>query len=206
MWYKMSSNKVMILIIAILSIYILAQKQCASDQKTVSKSTKITIERDTIYQIKIDTFYLQTEKYKTVYVPKNVPNEFSESKIKTKKAPKATELYLFEEAREYLDTLENDDLEIYSYNLLKGELLSSSLSYKLKVPREIKTTTTIEHPKTYRSGLYGFAEAGGNQERFSNIGLGLQYNRKGKWFISYRMNFNQLSTVTHNVGIGVRIN
>lgn len=205
MWYKMSSNKVLLLIIVILSVYILAQKQCSSDQNMQSESPKVTVMTDTVYQVKIDTFYLQTEKYKTVYIPKKIESTGINLNVKEKEALREEGQVLFEEAREYRDTLLKDDLEIYSYNLLKGELLSSSLSYKLKVPREIKTTNIVEHPKMYKSGLYAFGEVGGNQRQFNNISLGLQYNRKGDWFVSYRSNFSQLSNVTHHIGVGFRI-
>ncbi|WP_299434380.1 hypothetical protein [uncultured Aquimarina sp.] len=200
----MSSEKGMLIIIVGLSIFFLIQRQCVSPKVSDTKP-KITKVVDTIWQTKIDTFHLQTIKYKTVYVPKVVKGDNSKIVIRKKQEISEGEKHLFEEAREYKDTLHNEDIEIYSYNLLKGELLNSSLSYKLKVPREIKSTTTIEHPPIYRSGLYGFGELGGNQEQFSNISLGLQYNRKGKWFVSYRLNFSELSSVTHNVGIGIRI-
>ena len=115
------------------------------------------------------------------------------------------DLSLYEEARVYKDTLSNDDIDIYSYNLLSGNLLDSQLSYKLKVPREITVTKVIEHPNTYRSGLYAFSEIGGNTSTLNNISVGLQYNRKGNWFASYRLNLNAIKRPTHNLGVGVRI-
>jgi len=50
--------------------------------------------------------------------------------------------------------------------------------------------------------LYLFSEVGGNTEAFRNASLGLQYNRKGNWFASYRYDVVQES---HNVGVGFRI-
>lgn len=205
MLYKISGNKSLLLLVIVLFVYILAQKQCNSKDVVRLGKPKITIVKNTVYQIKMDTFYLQTIKYKTVYVSKNVKEDNSKIIIREKQGISEGEKDLFEEAREYQDTLHNEDIEIYSYSLLKGKLLNSSFSYKLKVSREIKTTTVIEHPPIYRSGLYGFGEVGGNQEQLSNISLDLQYNRKGKWFASYRLNFSELPNVTHNVGIGIRI-
>ncbi|MFD2562810.1 hypothetical protein [Aquimarina rubra] len=202
---KLSTNKFLLLVILVLFLYVLIQRQCNSKQIDSANKEKITIVKDTIYQTKIDTFYIQTGKYKTVYVPKIIVKTNPKIMVKDKREVSNGEKHLFEEAREYLDTLQNEDIEIYSYSLLKGKLLNSSLAYKLKVPREIHITKTIEHPPTYRSGLYGFGEVGGNQKQFNNISLGLQYNRKGKWFVSYRMNFSELSNMTHNVGIGIRI-
>lgn len=155
---------------------------------------KITIVKDTIYQTKIDTFKVQTTKYEKVYV-----NKYNYETIKDT-------IYIDTlntiAAKVYKDTLTNNDIDIYSYNLVDGRLLNSRLSYKLKVPKQITITKTIEHPKTYRSGLYLFSEVGGNTDAFSNASLGLQYNRKGDWFASYRYDVVQES---HNVGFGFRI-
>ncbi|MDH7447693.1 hypothetical protein [Aquimarina sp. 2201CG14-23] len=205
MLYKISSNKSLLLIVIVLFVYILAQRQCGSRNIAVPEKPQITIVKDTVYQVKIDTFYLQTTKYNTVFVPKINNDDDVMASVRTEQEISQAEKHLYEEARTYTDTLYNEDIEIYSYSLLKGELLKNNLSYKLKVPREIRTTTTIEHASKYKSGLYGFGEVGGNQNQFNNISLGLQYNRRGKWFVSYRMNFNQLSNVTHNIGIGIRI-
>ena len=164
-----------------------------------NQTPKISIIRDTIWQIKIDTFKVQTTAYKAVYVAKDNVSKVIEN------LPKKVDSTQFVKARIYRDTLSNNDIEIFSYNLLEGSLLDSDIAYKLKVPREIMITKTIEYPKTYRSGLYAFSEFGGNTNTFDNISLGLQYNRKGKWFVSYRMNLNQLPKPTHNIGIGFRL-
>lgn len=159
----------------------------------------ITIIKDTVWQTKVDTFKVQTIKYEKVYVHKNDITAIVKDTIFIKD----TTNYLA--AKIYKDTLTNTDIDIYSYNLVNGELLNSQLSYKLKVPKEITITKTIEHPKTYRSGLYLFSEVGGNTKTFNNVSFGLQYNRKGKWFVSYRLNVNQFIQPTHNVGFGYRL-
>lgn len=196
--FSMKTERLLLLVILALVICNLVLKQCSSF-KNIKEEPKITITRDTVWQTKIDTFKVQTVKYKTVYVNKkdvsNVVDTLTEIE----------DISLYEEAREYKDTLSNDDIDIYSYNLLSGNLLDSQLSYKLKVPREITVTKTIEHPKTYRSGLYAFSEFGGNTSTLDNLSLGLQYNRKGNWFVSYRLNLNALENPTHNIGIGVRV-
>ena len=172
-------------------------KQCS--HKIQPETPKVTVVRDTIWQTRVDTFKVQTLRYKTVYVN----NEDIADIIEMPSETRTPEQY--SEAREYKDTLSNEDIDIYSYNLLKGELLQSELSYKLKVPREITVTKTIEYPKTYRSGLYLFSEVGGNTNTFDNLSLGLQYNRKGQWFVSYRINMNELSQPTHHLGVGIRV-
>lgn len=193
----MKQNNIWLFLFGFLLAFLIL-KSC--NRKSIDKKPIITTVTDTIWQIKIDTFNLQTVQYKTVYVDRNHP----EVVLKLEETANLQKEQL-EEARLYQDTLKNDDIEIYSYNLLKGKLLSSKLSYKLKVPREIITTKTIQYPKTFKSGLYVFGELGGNKERFDNSSIGLQYNRKGNWFVSYRLNFNDPIGITHNVGIGLRL-
>lgn len=159
---------------------------------------KITIEKDTVWQTKTDTFKVQTIKYEKVYVHKKDVQKFAKDTTKI-------DTTQYQLAKVYNDTLSNNDIDIYSYNLLDGNLLDSRLSYKLKIPREITVTKTIEHPKTYRSGLYLFSEIGGTTQQFDNISLGLQYNRKGNWFASYRLNLINAKQSTHNIGVGVRL-
>lgn len=190
-------EKTLLVVIIVLLLLNVLNRQCSSDLKT--SKPKITIVRDTIWQTKIDTFKIQTTAYKTVYVDTTNVANMIENPIENN--PPSHHI----EAKQYRDTLSNEDIDIYSYSLLEGRLLDAELSYKLKVPREITTTKTIEHPKTFRSGLYLFGEVGGNTQTFDNISLGLQYNRKGKWFASYRINANAFKQPTHNIGFGVRL-
>lgn len=169
-----------------------------TDSET-QQSPKVTIIRDTIWQTKVDTFTVQTVTYKKVFVHKDKPTVLIKDTIYIKDTTQVIP------ARIYRDTLHRKDIDIYSYNLVNGFLLDSKVTYKLKVPKEITVTKTITHPKTYRSGLYVFSEIGGNAKKFDNLSLGLQYNRKGNWFISYRFNLNQINQPTHNIGIGFRI-
>ena len=191
-------EKRLLLIILAIVAFNLFSKQC-STVPSKANTPKVTIVRDTVWQTKIDTFKVQTLRYKTVYVDKHDITTVRET------LPKTIDSTSMVKAKVYRDTLSNDDMDIFSYNLVEGNLLDSQLSYKLKVPREITVTKTIEYPKTYRSGLYIFSEIGGNQTRFDNISLGLQYNRKGKWFVSYRAQLNQMQQPTHHIGIGVRL-
>ncbi|WP_299105559.1 hypothetical protein [uncultured Tenacibaculum sp.] len=195
-FFKTKTDRLLLGAILLLLFINLFIKQ---NEKRVTQEPKITIVRDTVWQTKIDTFKVQTVKYKKVYVHKNDVTKI----IKDTIFIKDTTNYIA--AKIYRDTLNNTDVEIYSYDLVKGKLLDSQISYKLKVPREITVTKTIEYPKTYRSGLYLFSEVGGNVQTFDNLSFGLQYNRKGKWFASYRVNLNQIQQPTHNVGVGVRL-
>jgi hypothetical protein len=195
--FSIKTEKLLLLIILVLVASNLFLKQCSSFK--TQDQPKVTITKDTIWQTKIDTFKVQTVKYKTVYIKKDNLSEITEVK------PNTDNIKNFEVAKVYQDTLSNEDIDIYSYNLLQGNLLDSQLAYKLKVPRQVTITKTIEHPKTFRSTLYGFTEVGGNTQQLSSLSLGLQYNRKGNWFVSYRLNLNQFQNPTHHIGVGVRL-
>lgn len=194
----MKAEKTILYIILAIVLINFFNRQCSSP--TQEQSPKVTVVKDTIWQTKRDTFKIQTTNYKTVYVDTTNVSKIIEDQTGKQMVPDH-----FVEAKAYRDTLSNDDIDIFSYSLVEGKLLNSELSYKLKVPREISVTKTIEYPKTYRSGLYVFSEAGGNISQFGNLSLGLQYNRKGKWFASYRLNLNAIQQPTHNIGIGFRL-
>lgn len=195
--FSISTERLLLLLIFALVLCNLFLKQCNTNSKTNSPTSTIT--RDTIWKVKTDTFTIQTVKYKTVYVAKKNVADIIEDTLSITDQTKYTK------AKVYRDTLQNDELDLYSYSLIDGKLLDSKLSYTLKVPKEIKVTETITYPKTYRSGIYVFSEIGGNKNQFDNLSLGLQYNRKGSWFASYRVNLNTTERPTHNVGIGVRL-
>jgi hypothetical protein len=190
--YRKLISYVLVLLILITAL----TKRCTPN---TSEEPKITIVRDTIWQTKTDTLTIQTTAYQKVYVAKNDLTKI----IKDTIIIRDTTNYV--PAKIYRDTIRNNDFDLYTYNLVQGILLDSQLEYKLKVPREITVTKTIEHPKTFRSGLYLFSEIGGNTQQFNNFSIGLQYNRKGNWFISYRINVNELIPISHNIGIGLRI-
>lgn len=189
-------RKELFTLLGVIIILSLLPKRCTTQPL---KEPKITIVRDTVWQTKIDTLQIQTTQYETVYVTKNNPRKIIKDTVFVKDSTE------FIKAKVYRDTLTNDDIEISSYNLVEGNLLDSKLTYKLKVPKEITITKTIEHPKQFRSGLYFFSEIGGNLQQFNNLSFGLQYNRKGNWFVSYRVNINELTPLSHNIGVGFRI-
>lgn len=194
---SISTEKLLLWLILVVVIANVLLKRCDSTLIATQKPS-VTVTKDTIWQTKTDTFTIQTVRYKTVYV--NADNPLQKVDATTAKA--MPEHYTA--AKAYTDTLSNDDIDIFSYNLVQGTLLDSKLSYTLKVPRQVTVTNTIRHPKTYRSGLYLFSEIGGNQTQFNNLSLGLQYNRKGKWFASYRYNLKP-ETASHHLGVGVRL-
>ncbi len=153
---------------------------------------------DTIWRTKVDTFKVETTKYKKVYVYKKSPTTIVRDTTKVDKN-------VAESARLYIDTLKNADIEIYSRNLVRGSLEKSVINYKLKVPKKIVVTKVLEPPKKEPSGLYLFSEIGGNKSRFDNISFGVQYNNKTEWFVSYRLNIAPMTHPTHNIGVGYKL-
>lgn len=196
-----STERILLVIIIGLLWYSLLLKSCESDIE-ISTEPTVTIVRDTIWQTKIDTLHIQTTKFEYVYIPEKGTIE---ERKNFKKEVTLEEKEKFTKGKLYKDTLQTDDIDIFTHNLVDGTLIDSKFSYKLKVPREITITKTIEHPPTYKSGLYIFGEVGGNKRKFDNLSLGLQYQHKGNWFASYSVNLNQIQSTSHNVGVGVRL-
>lgn len=196
-----STERILLVIIIILLWYSMLLKSCESDVEINTQPT-VTIVKDTIWQTKIDTLHIQTTKFEYVYIP---TTSFNEERKNFKKEITLKEKEQFTKGKLYKDTLQTDDIDIFTHNLVDGTLIDSKFSYKLKVPREITITKTIEHPPTYKSGLYIFGEVGGNKNQFDNLSLGLQYQHKGNWFASYSINLNQIQSTSHNIGIGVRL-
>lgn len=196
-----TTDRVLLIIIILLIWYSTLLKACETDTDYQPQPT-VTIVKDTIWQTKIDTLRIETTQYETVYIP-TVSSGIERANFK--KEVTEVEKKSFVKGKLYKDTLQTDDIDIFTYNLVDGTLLDSKFSYKLKVPREITITKTIEHPKTFRSGFFVFGELGGNSHTFNNLSLGVQYQHKGKWFTSYRVNFNQIQAITHNVAVGVRL-
>lgn len=196
-----STEHILLVIIIGLIWYSMLLKSCESDVEINTQPT-VTIVRDTIWQTKIDTLHIQTTKFEYVYIP---VKGTAEERKNFKKEITLEEKEQFTKGKLYKDTLQTDDIDIFTHNLVDGTLIDSKFSYKLKVPREITVTKTIEHPPTYKSGLYIFGEIGGNKSQFDNLSLGLQYQHKGNWFASYSVNLNQIQSTSHNVGVGVRL-
>ena len=165
---------------------------------TVEGSPVITVQHDTIWRTKIDTFLLERTKFKKVYVYREQPAVVVSDSTLIKDTTAVMT------ARAYRDTLQTPSLEIYSYQLIRGVLLDGKLTYKNKTA-EVNVKKTIRYPKQYYSGWYIFSELGGNATKFSNVSLGVQYQHRGAWFASYRMNLSTWSQPTHNIGVGYRL-
>lgn len=109
-------------------------------KKTKIGIPRITILKDTVWQTKTDTVSLQTIKYKKVFVYKDNPTKILKDTVFVKQTNQILE------AKEYRDTLQSNEIDIYSYSLSTGDLLKNEITYKLKVPKEIITTKTFKPP------------------------------------------------------------
>ena len=194
--------RVLLILVIGLILYALSVTRCSREKNDVMP--RVEIIRDTIWQNKIDTIKIETVKYKTVYIPKYVEKEkpivvYEEEDIEEQYA------YLYDEAKVYQDTISNQDFDLYTKSIVKGELIDSEISYKLKVPRTITERKTIHYPSVSKSHIYTFGEIGGNKTQFDNISIGMLYNHKSNWFASYSVNLIELNNITHNIGLGFRL-
>ncbi|WP_046743433.1 hypothetical protein [Kordia zhangzhouensis] len=198
---QISTDRILLIIVIFLVWYSTLLKACDTEVE-IQPQPIVTIVKDTIWQTKIDTLRIETTKFETVYIPSITANR---DRTSFKKEITQTEATMFTKGKLYKDTLHTEDVDIFTYNLVDGILLDSKLSYKLKVPKQVTITKTIEHPKTYKSGFFVFGEIGGNTSTFNNLSIGLHYQHQGKWFTSYRVNVNNVQAITHNLGVGFRL-
>lgn len=153
---------------------------------------EVIIKTDTVWSYKTDTLQINTKQYETVYLTKT-DTVFEE--VETVHYP----------VRLYQDTLETEDVTIYSKQYVDGELVNGVLSYRLHVPEVIKTIRIKEKTTKLQNGLFAYGEVGGNRSAFTNVSLGLLYTHQTKWLVSYRVNMNPIYKPTHHVGVGFRL-
>lgn len=101
----------------------------------------------------------------------------------------------------YQDSLSDANLTIFSKDSVLGKLLGQNLSYRLKIPKEIHTTTTITDSIPYAvymesKGIFLTGEAGGNRDMFQ-WSAGVDFITSD-WGVGYRRDF---VNKTHNVGV-----
>ena len=101
----------------------------------------------------------------------------------------------------YRDSIEDENQTIYSSITVRGELLASKTSYKLKIPtvvtKTITTTKTIQEPV---SSLLLVGGIGLSPRQRISFGAGLQYVHAKGWAVGYEYDFmNQ----THEVKLGL---
>lgn len=103
--------------------------------------------------------------------------------------------------REYQDTIDDTNITIYTTDIIKGKLLESKLSYKLKIPIKIidsvKTTitNTIEPKYQIYGGIQGGYKSFGPYIDFTKnklqVGIGYDlYNKSPQIRVGYRL-FNK---------------
>jgi len=188
-------KRLLLACVVLLGVLIIRLFTLPNEKMFLPSEPKITVVSDTVWQTKWDTFNIENTVYETAYI----------SRSKSKNDLVVTvENNNTKPLKHYKDTLENRDLTIYSNQLVDGLRLDAGLTYKLKVPREVVTTKTIEYPKQYQSGLFLFTEVGGHTAGLENVKLGVLFSNKTDWFVSYGYNM-MASPNTHHIGVGKRI-
>jgi hypothetical protein len=148
-------------------------------------------------ETRIDTVFLQTEVTKKPYKPtgKKLPADTSTSADLDKAA-----VYV------YQDSLSDSNLTFYITDTTAGEILSRALSYKLKVPLQIKETTTITkvlQVPVPQSGVFFGMEAGCSIP-LKNYRLAPEIEYLSKKGYAYSYNYDLINKV-HSAGIKKRI-
>lgn len=103
----------------------------------------------------------------------------------------------------YQDSVEDENLTLYYHSMVKGELLSHALDYKLKIPKLI--TKKIEVLKPFPvpvSAMFLNGGIGGNINQFSSITVGLAFVSAKGWALGYDYDILQNS---HHVKLGVKL-
>lgn len=98
----------------------------------------------------IDTFTVFRDTGKIVYLPSSVPEPKIVYRFKQDTLLFDSCTSAYSSLRAYHDTLDNDDLTMYSSLLVEGELLSTHYSYEMKKPFNsvyIRPTFPVKPPK-----------------------------------------------------------
>lgn len=110
-------------------------------------NTKVIIKSDTIVEYTSDTIFPKDTLYVYLKSPKVIDSIF---------IPDTSGRYLCDYIREYKDTINDTNITIYTTDLIRGQLVTSGLSYKLKVPIKIidSVKTTITNKIEPKYNLY----------------------------------------------------
>lgn len=106
-------------------------------------------------------------------------------------------------AKLYKDSLEDENLTLYYDAVVHGELLQSKFDYKLKVPKQITKTLTINKPyvvPTHQVFLTG--SVGTDFQGMFSTQVGLEYVSPKGWKVGYSYDIARNS---HSVEVGVRL-
>ena len=158
-------------------------RQCDSARNNDSRANTIHTERhDTLY-LPGDTVWLDTIIYKPypVYTQASTPEQKAANDC--------------DSVRAYSDSLRIDSTSIVYYS---DTVLGKKLTYRLTFSgkpytRQITNTITdsIPYPvRSFQSGLYAIADAGGSLTQF-NYSIGADYISKKKRSAGYRYGINQ---------------
>lgn len=169
--------------VVIFIIFLTKLEKCdrRQDIKFITKSDTLTVYKtDTIFAPDTTYVYLQHPSiYDSIYIYE----------------PDST---LCNYIRDYKDTINDTNITIFTSDIVKGKLLESKTSYKLKVPIKIidSVTTTITNTVIPKYSLYGGLQVG-NQEVSPNLTF-----QKDKFYVQGGYNIIQKQPF---IGFGYRL-
>lgn len=139
---KLKDILIVLLLVITFVVILLKVEHCKPNN-----NTNIT-NSDTVVEHKIDTFYAPQD---TVYLVKFKPSVTDSFYVYDTLGAD-----LCNYVREYKDTINDTNLTIYYEGLVRGKLLESGISYKLKIPIRIvdNVTTTITNTVEPKTQLY----------------------------------------------------
>jgi hypothetical protein len=155
--------------------------------------------------VRIDTVYVDTNK--VVSGVFNNPLPIRKHKIELSKNGSAS-LQFSDTNRIYQDTVRTSEVEIITKDSVNGKLLRQEVSYRLLVPKEIKTTITHTITKTDtiykpKGGLFiGASVSGSIKNSLYDFRPEVEYVSKKGFAYSYGYG---VVTGSHNIGIKKRI-
>lgn len=176
-------KNILILFLILACIVLMLSKGChkATLKNVVKSDTTIIHKRDTIWAK--DTIFIHRAN------PRLVDSIYVFDTINS---------ILCDYIRNYKDTLEDSNMTAYTDYVVRGQLIGSGMSYKLKIPLIIydSTKVTINTVKELKMGLYGGLETGYKSVspyidfKLKKLDLGISYdiyNKSPKLRIGYRI-------------------
>lgn len=201
------------LISIILLFFLLFQEKCSKESDYYKTTTKEHFSSDTVFSNLLEKFSSFIPESKTIIVSSK-DEGWKERIINENKELKDHVYFIEEYLKEkndslekklsyYDDSLSDENLTIYTTNVVDGNMISSGLKYKLKVPKIITNTITKEiKTEKYRGQLILNAGSGFNKEGVSNLSIGIDHvSKKGLLKGFY---YNAIDN-SYNVRIGKRI-
>ena len=185
----MKVNNNILLIISVIVILILINKQCEKPKEVIKTITKVEIVKDTITEVEIK------EVPKTVFVNRYVNIKGKDSIIYVDKPNDSTI-----QANQYNTTLKSNDATAEVQITTTGELLD--VSGVITYPKTKETVTTIKNRNNSGLFIYGDLPITNN----FNPEIGAIYQFKNTALIKSGVQYNEFTkSLDVKIGVGIKI-